>query len=103
MPTFSENEGGGIVSKTSVKDRLVVEERIQDVEPVLERNKALLTHDDGYSPSRDMRRIASVPNIIIEQWLKEGVNVFDPNCEAEVMRRLNSSDWAHLRTAGGKI
>ncbi len=103
MPTFTENEGGGIVSKTSVKDRLVVEERIQDVEPVLERNKALLTHDDGYSPSRDMKRIASVPNIVIEQWLKEGVNVFDPNCEAEVMRRLNSSDWAHLRTSGGKI
>ncbi len=103
MPTFSENEGGGIVSKTSVKDRLVVEERVQDVEPVLERNKALLTHDDGYSPSRDMKRVASIPNIVIEQWLKEGVNVFDPNCEAEVMRRLNSSDWAHFRTSGGKI
>ncbi len=103
MPTFFENEGGGIVSKTTVKDRLVVEERIQDVEPVLERNKALLTHDDGYSPSRDMKRIATVPNIVIEQWLKEGVNVFDPNCEAEVMRRLNSSDWAHLRTSGGTI
>ncbi len=83
-------------------DKLIVN-RVQDVEPILERNKALMTHDDGYSEARDVRRAASIPNVIVEQWMKEGVNIFDKDCAAEVRRRLNSSEWAFLRTAEGVI
>ena len=83
-------------------DQMIVN-RVQDAEPFLDRNKALLTHNDGYTETRDMRRAASIPNVIVEQWMREGVSVFDPNDAAEVRRRLNSSDWAHLRTAPGTI
>ena len=83
--------------------RLIVE-RIQDVEPILERNKRLLNSGhDGYTPSRDMKHVGHIPNVVIEQWMKEGVNIFDPNDAPEVERRLNSSEWAFLRTSGGVI
>ena len=33
----------------------------------------------------------------------DGVNIFDPNCDKEVQRRLNSSEYAFLRTSPGKM
>ena len=37
---------------------------VQDVEPILEHNKRLANNgEDGYSPSRDLRRVASIPNV----------------------------------------
>lgn len=77
--------------------------RSQDVEPYLEANKTLYTADDGYSPSRELRRVASIPLIIIEQWMKEGVNIFDNNCQAEIKRRLNDPANLFLRTAPGRV
>jgi hypothetical protein len=103
MPTFTENEGP-ITVTTTVKDGLVTEKRTQDVEPVLERNTALRNGGgNGYSPSKDLQFVASIPNIVIEQWLKEGVNIFDPNCEADIMRRLNDGGYLKLRTGGGRL
>jgi hypothetical protein len=78
-------------------------ERAQDVSPILEANKILYTADDGYSPSREFRRVATIPKIIVEQWMREGVNLFDKNCRAEIRRRLNDSTNLHLRTAPGRL
>lgn len=93
----------GIVTTFDEQDGKLIVNRSQDVEGVLEENKRLLTADDGWSETKDMRRAASIPLVIVEQWLREGVDIFDPNCAGEVRRRLNSSDWAHLRTAEGVI
>lgn len=49
-----------------------------------------------------LRRVAEIPFIVAEQWMKEGVNLFDRNCAKEVTRRLNSSEWSDLRTSPGK-
>lgn len=88
---FWEDDGKIIIRKT------------QDVEPILEDNKRLYTAGDGYSPSRDIRRAASIPLVVVEQWMREGVDIFDPNCAAEIKRRLNDPQWAHLRTAPGRL
>ena len=77
--------------------------RVQDVEPVLDRNKALYTHNDGYSPSRDIRRVASIPLVVVEQWMKEGIDIFDPNCREAVKKKLNDPENLFLRTAPGRL
>lgn len=65
-------------------------ERVQDVEPLLERNKALqAAHWDGFNQSRDGQLLAEIPVAIAEQWLKEGVDIFNPDHEPEVRKRLN--------------
>lgn len=75
-----------------------------DVGPILENNKALYGSGDGYSPSRELRRAASIPMEIIEKWRNElGVDVFDPNHRAAVRRLLNSSEYLYLRTAPGRL
>ena len=43
----------------------------QNLSPLLDRNKKLYNQNDGYTPSRDMKRIASVPPIILQIWTKK--------------------------------
>lgn len=80
----------------------------QDVGDILDRNKAMANHNDGYTPSRDMRRAASIPASVRAKWLaEEGWDWFDcghdPDVARRLMQKLNSSEWAHLRTASGHL
>jgi hypothetical protein len=80
-------------------------EYVQDVEPILERNKVLSSLDDrGWSPSREWRRGASIPDIIILKWRREyGIDVFNRNHWPAVKRLLNDPEWRYLRTAPGRL
>jgi hypothetical protein len=81
-------------------DRTFVIETRQDVAPVIERNKALRTLNDGFTPSRDVARAASIPVVVQYEWLKRyGVNVFDREHEKRIKRLLNDPEWRYLRTS----
>jgi hypothetical protein len=82
----------------------MVEEISQDCEPILDHNKALAAEGSGYSPSGDLRRVASIPLVLVEKWLREeGLDVFDPAHDAALRRKLNSSEYLYLRTAPGAV
>lgn len=78
-----------------------------DVEPMLDRNKAMATHNDGYSPSREMRRVASIPAIVRLKWLNEEgwdcFNTHDPDVLKKLKQKLNSAEFLYLRTAPGVL
>lgn len=80
-------------------------ERVQDVEGILEENKQV--YDEDQRLNAFGRRVASIPNIIVEQWLKEGINIFDMNKDPEVQKKvfmkLNSPDWRYLRTHNSRL
>src|SRR5256885_2004425 len=61
--------------------------------------------DRGWPASRELRRVAHVPNIVIVKWLQEGLDIFDPDPEMQKRYRakLNDPDWRWLRTAPGKV
>jgi hypothetical protein len=52
-----------------------------------------------------MRKVASIPNVVVEAWMKEGVNIFDPSPEMQkkVAAKLNSNEYAYLRTFPGRV
>lgn len=80
----------------------------QDVSLVLERNKAERLHNDGYSPSRELRRAARIPYIVGIKWLNEDGFWFmdldkDPDVARKVAEKLNSSEYAYLRTSDGHL
>jgi hypothetical protein len=89
----------GILEETFLDGDDMHVRRSQDVEAILDENKRLASLNDGYSPSRDFRRVASIPMTVIEQWMKEGINIFDRNCDEAIRRKLNSPEWRRLRTA----
>jgi len=81
----------------------------QNLSPLMERNKKLYTLNDGYTPSKDMKRIASVPPIILQIWSKEynGTNnwwALPKEIQKHIMRtKLNSSEFRYFRTAEGSL
>ena len=81
----------------------------QNLNPLLDRNKKLYTQNDGYTPSRDMRRIASVPPIMLQVWTKEynGTRnwwALPKEIQKKIMRtKLNSSEFRYFRTAEGSL
>lgn len=73
-------------------------ERTQDVEPLLDRNKAIQAQRwDGYNDARDMQAIAELPIAILEQWHKEGVSILDPNHDKEIRKRLRDPALSGFR------
>lgn len=63
--------------------------RVQDVEPVLERNKALRARGwDGYNADRSFRAIAEIPVTVAEQWAREGVQWWNQDHDAELQKRI---------------
>jgi hypothetical protein len=85
-------------------DRTVIE-TVQDLAPILERNKELQKADDrGWSPSRDLRRAATIPDIMVLKWRNEyGIDVFNRDHWPAVKRLLNDPEWRYLRTAPGTL
>lgn len=88
-------------------DKLVCH-RVQDVEPYLDFNKASYNETPTWRPWANvtMRPIANIPNVVIEQWIREGFNLFDesrPGYQTELKRRLNDISNRHLRLAPGRL
>ena len=81
----------------------------QDLNPLMKRNKRLYTLNDGYTASRDMRRVASVPPIILQIWSKEynGTNNWwglPKEIQRKIMRtKLNSNEFRYFRTSEGSL
>ena len=80
-----------------------------DLNSLMDRNKKLYTQNDGYTASRDMRRVASVPPIILQLWTKEynGSNnwwALPKDIQKKIMRtKLNSNEFKYFRTAEGSL
>lgn len=82
--------------------------RTQDVQPILDRNKELANDGTkGFSKSGDMRRVASIPLVVIEQWMKtDGINFLSlkgPERTAYLRRKLNDPDNRFLKTSAGQM
>lgn len=100
---ISERHGTGGVRVTyeECPDGTTVIRTIGTTMPIIEDNKARQTDGTrGYTPCKDWRRAAHIPNIIAHAWLHNyGVNLYDPDHAPAVERLLNSNEWRHLRTA----
>ena len=77
--------------------------RVQDCDPFLDENKRRQNDGDGYSPSRDLKQLADIPLVVIEAWMKEGLNIFREEDWPAIRRRLNDPDYRWLRTSRGRI
>lgn len=76
----------------------------QNVDAILDHNKALRGQDDrGYIGDGTFRRVASIPNVITHEWLKDGLDIYSGDCQDRLAKKLNDPDNAYLRTAPGHI
>lgn len=77
----------------------------QDIAPIIERNIARSNEIDKHAKYGEMESVASIPMVVVVQWMKEGINVMNPTYEdtKKIKQRLNSPEYAYLRTRGGRI
>ncbi|HIC59844.1 MAG TPA: hypothetical protein EYO71_07195 [Rhodospirillales bacterium] len=76
---------------------------MQDVEPILNQNKIRQNDgSDGYTPSRDLKQIASIPLVVAEQWMKADevnwLSLTGLEREKYIQKKLNDPDNSFLRT-----
>lgn len=77
-------------------------ETTQDVEPILDENARQRNSGDGFTPSRDMRKIATIPLVVLQLWKeKYGLDWMNRNHAKAIREKLNDADWRYLRTAPG--
>lgn len=78
----------------------------QDIEPLLNLNKASYNDDGGKGVKKDWWHVARVPNNVIHKWLaEEGIDFYskDPWHVRKVKQKLNSNEYRYLRTSEGKV
>lgn len=93
--------------KTAIEARngIVTIKRTQDVAPILDHNRAMQADAVGgwrRVGKKTRRKIAEIPNIVAEAWLKQGFNIFQAS-ERELRKKLDDPDWSYLKTINGKV
>lgn len=73
----------------------------QDVEPLLDENKAKQSAGrDYYASDNEMWKVASVPVTVQYEWIRRyGADPLLPENQDLLRRLLNSNEWRYLKTA----
>ena len=94
--------GTEVIPRLILQDGAVISHTYQDVEDIIERNKALQTIPQK---SDWGRHVATILNNIINAWLNEewargnvNLRMFSTEFNALVKRKLADPDWRWLRT-----
>ena len=97
----------GRVKTWSLDGFTVVQNTIQDTQPLLDHNAAL--RNDGTATRHGIKsgfwKVGSIPLELAEKWKREeGFDIFSPNVPtSEVLARLRRSEYEKLRTTDGKF
>ena len=77
----------------------------QDVSGILERNKELQKHDEYKATGikNSFQHVASIPLVLVHEWMKEGIDVMNPDHWPKVKAKLQDPDNQFLRTTLGRI
>lgn len=105
MAELISTDASGLTQHIDIADGKFSVHTSQDVAPILENN-LLLRNDEDYSRSgikKGFWHAATIPTVIVHKWMKEGVNVFDPKQVREVNAKLNSPEYAYLKTTKKRL
>jgi hypothetical protein len=95
-------------SLDEMEKKIVLNEEI-NIDPHLQHNKRLLNLNDGYSKSRDLKRVASIPTLALSVWANEynGSNNWfslPKEVQTKILKtKLNSNEFKYFKTAEGKL
>lgn len=96
----------------SCKNGELVVKRTQDTTPYLDANVREFNEAPTWRPyartrarNSPLRKVAEIPNIVVEQWLKEGINIFNPDPSMQRAFRAKLDDYTNqkLRTFPGRL
>jgi hypothetical protein len=86
-------------------DNSVTLSHTQDVSSILESNARARSAYADQPKQSELQHVARIPSVVVMEWMKEGINVMAPNHEdrRRIRSKLNSPEYAYLRTGGGRL
>ena len=76
----------------------------QDLSGTLDKLHEIRQTNDGYSPSRELRRVAHIPDIVRMHLINnEGWDPLAVENQDRLVKLLNDPDYAFLRAAPGRL
>lgn len=111
MPIISyDPETKRKVEAFEIEDKLVVRKTVphDEINKYLEANKEAqnAVPQKQYKSllrKKNIWKAASIPLVVVEQWKKEGIDIFNDNDWPKIKAKLNDPDFKWLRTSPGKI
>jgi len=101
----------GSIKRNVTYDRAeekLVQHSVQDIQPLIDLNKKEYNKDYVHggveTKETGMRKVASIPLIIIEKWKKEhGIDIMNKDHWPKIKQLLNSNEYRFLRTHESNI
>lgn len=87
-------------------ERKLIVQNTQDASDILDWNRALYNAERSSSSlwgGSGYKRVASIPNVLVAMWRKQGVSLYTREGRAKILAWLSSNEYAHLRTAPGRL
>ena len=79
-------------------------ETIQDVSGILAANQRDYTSgQDGYSPTRDWKYVATIPCSVIDKFHHQGIDLMAPENIDMLRALLDDPEYQKFRTSSGKL
>lgn len=80
-------------------------QNVQDVTDIVEQNKVAQTNGtNGWTKSRDMKHVGTIPMCVLHQWaLEAGVPMASKEFGEIIKKKLNDPDYRAFRTGLGAI
>ena len=91
------------------QDKQIVLKEEVNINSHIKHNKALYNLNDGYSKSRELKRVASIPTLALQVWANEynGTKnwfALPKEIQKQIMKKkLNSNEFQYFKTAEGRL
>lgn len=73
-------------------------EYVNDLQTLKDHTARAKNEKFGYGMKEEMRPIGELDHVTIMRWQKEGINIFDRNCDKAIKRKLKEEPIFSLQT-----
>ena len=87
-----------ILPKHTFHDDLTSFSRTQEITDDFLKRNAEARHESTLGPARDFHRIASIPTVVVDQWMRDGFNIFEASAKEIVAKLKQQDNQAFLTT-----
>jgi hypothetical protein len=91
-----------VKTEITAKNGVVTVLRSQQVDAILALNKRAFNDAPTWRPYASgrkdvpLRRVAEIPLVVVEQWFKEGINIYSPDPDMQKAFRKKLNDYNKL-------
>lgn len=90
-PTFLDAPGDGLIIR---KEQIITDKFLQHC--------ADARHESTQNREREFMHVAAIPTIVVEQWLREGFNIYEASAR-EIVARLKTQNLDAFLTTKKRV